>query len=84
MADVTFIDGIRVYKPRDNAPEFVKANCAIKANELLDFLDKHVGSDGILRFDILEGRSGNYYTKLNTFKPKSNNQSSGQDEESPF
>ena len=38
MADKIFVNGLRIQKPRDNAPDFVKANISINRAELLSWL----------------------------------------------
>ncbi len=43
MADKIFVNGLRVQKPRDNAPDFVKANVSINRAELITWLESQTG-----------------------------------------
>lgn len=67
MADVQFVEGLRVYPPHENAPEFVKAALVIEPEELRRWLGN--GTDKV-RIDVKVGRSGSWYCAVNTFKPK--------------
>ena len=65
-----FVDGMRAYKPHQNAPDFVKADIEIDIAELSRWL---TGRDNKVRLSLKEARSGNYYLEVNTFKPKQEN-----------
>lgn len=65
MAETIFIEGLKVYKPK-NAPSFVIANCKIKVSDLIKFMADH-SKDDELAFDIKEGKSGVFYASLNTY-----------------
>ena len=65
MGEKKFVDGLRVFKPRDNAPEFVKANLVIKKSELEAWL-RNQGEE--VRIDILESREGKWYSAVNEYK----------------
>lgn len=67
MADSKFIDGIRVYKPKDNAPSFVISNGVINRDELLNWLNQQ---EAQIRFDIKLSQKGGYYVAVNDFKPQ--------------
>lgn len=64
MADKQFVNGIRVYKPRDNAPDFVIADLVVNIEELKTFLH-NMGSE--FRAVIKSGNKG-YYMEVNTYK----------------
>ena len=65
MGDKKFVDGLRVYKPRDNAPEFVKANFVINKAELEAWL-RNQGDE--IRIDLKESREGKLYCDVNEWK----------------
>jgi len=66
--DAKFIDGLRAYAPRDNAPPFVKANLVVNVAELQAWLANRSGE---VRIDIKESRGGRYYASENDYKPSS-------------
>lgn len=61
-----FVDGLRAYAPRDNAPDFVKANLVINVAELQEWLAQRSGE---VRIDIKESRGGKFYAGENDYKP---------------
>lgn len=65
-----FFEGLKIGKPHDNAPGFVKGKVAIKVDELVAFLQKHQNEKGWLNADLKEGRNGGYYMEVDTWKPK--------------
>jgi len=65
MAEKQFVDGLRVFKPR-NAPSWVIANCKVKVSDLIKFMAIH-SVDDELAFDIKEGKSGSFYAELNSY-----------------
>lgn len=65
MGDKKFVDGLRVYRPRDNAPEFVKANLVINRAELEAWL-RNQGDE--IRIDLKESREGKLYCDVNEWK----------------
>ena len=73
MADneIEFPKGFIVKKPRDGAPDFVKASISIKREELIEWLSSK-DSDWI-NLDVKEAKSGHWYASVNTFKPKQEN-----------
>ena len=68
MADTTFIDGLRVFKPK-NAPSFVIANCKIKVSDLIKFMAIH-SKDDELAFVVKESKKGEFYAALDTYEKK--------------
>lgn len=61
-----FVDGLRLFQPRDGAPSFVKGALLINAVELVSWLQAK-GEDEI-RIDLLEAKSGNWYCAVNDYK----------------
>ena len=73
MSDNIYPKGMYVNEPRISAPEFVKGTISIKVADLHEWLNTNQGlanDAGYINFDILSGEKG-WYTKVNTFKPKS-------------
>ena len=68
MAKIQFIDGLRVFKPK-NAPSFVIANCKVKVSDLIKFMAIH-SKDDELAFVIKESKKGEFYTALDTYEKK--------------
>lgn len=70
MADneIEFPKGFIVKKPRDNAPDFVKASISIKREELIEWLSSKDGD--WINLDVKEAKSGHWYSSVNTFKPR--------------
>jgi hypothetical protein len=71
MADKIFVNGLRIEKPRDNAPDFVKANININRAELLSWLTEQ--TDEWVNAQVLDSKNkpGNWYVEVDTWKPKS-------------
>lgn len=67
MADAQFLEGIRFFKPHQNAPSFVKAAGEIKKADLVAWL---ASQPDVIRFDIKESQKGSYYAALNLFEGK--------------
>jgi hypothetical protein len=68
MSDIKFADGLRVSKPHENAPDFVKGRISIKRETLIDWLNKQQGT--YINLDIKESKSGNLYAAVDNWKPK--------------
>lgn len=73
MADKIFPEGIRIFKPRQGAPDFVKGYVVITPNTLIawlkknpDFLKEYNGEKQ-LNLDLLEGKQG-LYVAVNTYQ----------------
>lgn len=64
-----FAEGIRFFRPREGAPEFVKGQIVIEPKVLNDFI-KSQGNDDIVRLDLLKSKDkGTLYLTLSTWKP---------------
>ena len=69
MSDIKFVDGLRIFKPRENAPEFVKGNLLLTKTQLIQWLSSQQNEE--IRIDILESKEkGTWYGKVNDFKPQ--------------
>ena len=73
---VIFVDGLNVYTPSDNAPEWVKANMVINPTKLVKWLeqnDQHLkeGKHGLeIRLEIKQSAQGKLYAAVDTYEPK--------------
>lgn len=65
MADKQFLNGIRAFKPRENAPSFVKANLVINKAELIEFLESQPDE---VRVSMKESQKGSYYLEVDTYQ----------------
>ena len=68
MTDPIFPNGIRVFPPREGAPEFVKGALSIETNKFCAWLGQQ--PEPTVRLDIKQSRNGKWYLQLNTWKPK--------------
>ena len=67
--ETIFVEGARFFKPRDNAPTWIKGNVVITLSELREFIKKHNIKDQ-LRIDLCKSeKKGTYYFTLNNWKP---------------
>ena len=64
------MQGIRVDKPRVNAPEFVKGRVGINVAQFGQWLVENVDDRGWVNLDLLLSKEGDLYLKHNEFKPK--------------
>lgn len=69
---VTFIDGMRIEKPNEKAPEWVKLKISFKVDDFIKFAKAHQDR-GWLNVDLRKSKQGKLYLALNDFKPQSNN-----------
>lgn len=79
MAEKIFPEGVRVFKPRQGAPNFVKGSVVISPNALVawlkknpDFLKEYKGEKQ-LNLDLLEGKDGGLYLSVNTYQKQGAN-----------
>lgn len=70
-SDNKFVDGLRVYSPRDGAPDFVICNLVINVQELTAWL---AGQSGDVRVDVKRSRNDKLYASVNDWKPKEGSQ----------
>jgi len=63
-----FVTGMRFFRPRENAPEWVKGNIVIEKKEFVEFLNTCMTDT--VRIDLLKSKEkGTLYLTLNTFNP---------------
>lgn len=67
MTDKIFLP-IRVSKPSEKAPDWVKLNFGAKVDELVAFLQENKKSDGWINFDLKKSKGNKLYLELNTFE----------------
>jgi|11_taG_2_1085331.scaffolds.fasta_scaffold06612_2 hypothetical protein len=73
MADEkVFADGF-IFKRNDNAPDFVVGNVSVKVDDAIAFL-KSNQKKGWVNLNIKRSQGGKYYTELDTWQPKGDNQ----------
>jgi hypothetical protein len=69
--EIEFVDGLLVKPPHAKAPDFVKANIAIKVEDLGKWLrGKYKAGNEWVNIDVKEAKSGKWYAAVSTFKPK--------------
>ena len=69
--EIEFVDGLIVKAPHPKAPDFVKAQIAIKVAELGQWLrEKFKAGDEWVNIDVKEAKSGKWYAAVSTYKPK--------------
>lgn len=69
--EVVFVDGLRVFAPRENAPDWIIANLVVTVAELDQFLrKKYSAGETSLNIDIRRSKGGKYYASVSNFKPK--------------
>lgn len=74
---MSFVEGIRVFKPNENAPDFIKANFLVNLKEFLKNAEENADDGLQARFILKESKKGNYYLQWDNYKPIKN-------EEVPF
>ena len=66
--ETVFLDGFIFKRPRGGAPDFVKGEMSIKADEAIAFIQKHT-KNGWLNADLLASKDNTkLYFKLNTWE----------------
>ena len=68
MSDVKFAQGL-IVKQNPNRPSFVIASLSVNVAEFSEFC-KQNQNNGWVNLDMLIGKSGKPYAKLNDWKPK--------------
>jgi len=73
---VVFVDGLNVYTPSENAPEWIKADMVINPTKLVKWLQQNddylkEGKHGLeLRLQIKQSAQGKLYAAVDTYEPK--------------
>lgn len=79
MAENILLKGIRLFKKKDNQPEFVVAGGAITLNELVQFakdnptLVTEYNGQKQIKIQVLRSKDGNPYIAVDTFVPAQQN-----------
>ena len=68
--EIEFVDGLIVKAPHERAPDFVKAQIAIKVEDLGKWLRKYKAGEEWVNIDVKEAKSGKWYAAVSNFKPK--------------
>ncbi len=69
MADKIFVEGLVAQKPREGAPDFVKAGLWVKdVHALIKWLEANHTVAGTINIDIKEGKSGKWYCEKNEWQ----------------
>ncbi len=82
-----FAEGIYLNKVNDNAPEFIKANVSIHAQQLISWLatnQKHADEKGYIRLVGKESKGGKRYFELDTWKPTEKQEVVKEEDQTPF
>lgn len=68
--EIEFVDGLLVKAPHAKAPDYVKAQIAIKVEDLGKWLRaKYKAGDEWVNIDVKEAKSGKWYAAVSNFKP---------------
>ncbi len=63
-----FADGFN-FKMNPNSPEWVVGSISIKADQAIEFINKHMDK-GWINLNVNIGKSGKPYVELDTWKPE--------------
>lgn len=71
MTEKEFPIGIRIDKPREGSPDFVRGRIGVEVDKFIDYLKKHKNDKGWVNLDVLTSKEkGVLYLQLNDWKPK--------------
>lgn len=70
QSETVFAEGFFVTDARAGAPEFVMGAVSISKDKAIAFINEHANEKGYVNLDLLRGKSGQPYLKLNTFTPQ--------------
>ncbi len=74
MSEIEFVSGLRVFAPREGAPDYILANLVIEREELAAWLRTHPEK---VRIDIKRSKTGKLYAAVNNWKPQSDAAATG-------
>lgn len=80
MSEANFPDGLRAFKPNDNAPDFIKADLEIEKAKLIAWLS---GQPDKVRLQIKLSKKGTYYAQVNDYQ-KANQPTGNVESDLPF
>lgn len=64
-----FVEGIMAYRPRENAPDWIKLNLVLNKDALIMWLEsQETDEKGHIRIDLKESKAGKLYLEKNTWK----------------
>ena len=81
MSDIQFPNGLRIYDPHKNAPDWIKGQIVIERDKLVAWLQKQPDT---VRLDIKRSKNDTPYASVNTFVPKADAGQSRTYETPPF
>lgn len=68
--EIEFVNGLLVKAPNPKAPDYVKAQIAIKVEDLGVWLRaKHKAGEQWVNIDVKESKGGKWYAAVSNFKP---------------
>jgi hypothetical protein len=67
--ETVFAEGFFVADARDGAPDFVMGSISVSKDKAVAFINEHANEKGYVNLDMLRGKSGQPYLKLNDFVP---------------
>jgi hypothetical protein len=73
---VVFVNGLNIYTPSPNAPEWVKADMVINPTKLIKWLEQNdqylkEGKHGLeVRLQVKQSAQGKLYASVDTYEPK--------------
>ena len=73
---VVFVDGLNVYTPSTNAPDWVKADMVLNPTKLIKWLQENdqylkEGKHGLeVRLQVKQSAQGKLYAAVDTYEPK--------------
>ena len=73
---VVFVDGLNVYTPSENAPDWIKADMVINPTKLVKWLEQNdqylkEGKHGLeIRLQVKQSAQGKLYAAVDTYEPK--------------
>lgn len=70
--ETIFPEGMSFFQPHYQAPDYVKGDISIHPQKFIAFLKanrEHMSAKGFFKINLMEGKNGNWYLKLDTFKP---------------
>lgn len=79
MTDKIFADGLSIKSAQTQYGEIIKLG--INYEKFTEFLAKYVNERGYVNIDLKKGKSGNWYSELNTYNSSS---SAVQEEDEPI
>jgi hypothetical protein len=67
--ETIFADGVRVSKPSEKAPDFIKALVGINIGDFVVWAGKH-SKNGWVNLNIKESKNGKFYADLDQYERK--------------